>query len=71
MFVLGLLTQIFNLDREKLVGIIEHQFGAQDRRTSCATRCSPSTPATPIQIGEIFGQRDYEFQRGKRATSTG
>lgn len=62
MFVLGLVTAIFQLDREKLGGIIERQFGKKDesilRNAMLAFDAGYSYP-----IGDLFKNR-YQLREG-------
>ena len=62
MFVLGLVTQIFSLDREKLVAIIERNFAAKHesilRNVMLAFDAGFSYP-----VGELF-QRIYHLEKG-------
>ncbi len=66
MFVLGLVTSIFQLDRDKLVGIIERQFGKKDesvlRNVMLAFDAGYAYP-----IGDVYKNR-FSLKAG---TSTG
>ena len=62
MFMLGLITSIFQLDREKLTGIIDRQFGKKDesvlRNAMLAFDAGYSFP-----IGDLFDRR-YNLKEG-------
>ncbi len=63
MFCLGLLTKVFNLDREKLVGIIEHQFARKPENVLRNVMLAFDS-GFAHEIGEIFGT-GYEFHPGE------
>jgi len=63
MFCLGLLTKLFTLDREKLVGIIEHQFARKPENVLRNVMLAFDS-GYAYEIGEIFGS-GYEFHPGE------
>jgi 2-oxoglutarate ferredoxin oxidoreductase subunit alpha len=50
---------VFQLDKEKLVGIISRQFGKKDESV-LRNACWPSTPATPIRSATSSSSRSLE-----------
>lgn len=63
MFVLGMLTHLFTLDRDKLVEIIEHQFGKKDESV-LRNAMLAFDAGFAFEIGDVFGSL-FEFQPGE------
>lgn len=63
MFCLGMLTKLFTLDREKLIGIIEHQFARKPENVLRNVMLAFDS-GYAYEIGEIFGA-GYEFHPGE------
>ena len=63
MFCLGQLTKLFSLDRDKLTGIIEHQFAKKPENVLRNVMLAFDS-GYAHEIGEIFGS-GYEFHPGE------
>ncbi len=64
MFVLGMLTHLFGLDREKLAHIIENQFGKK-HESVLRNAMLAFDAGFAFEIGDVFGGAHYEFHPGE------
>ena len=68
MFVLGMLTHLFNLDHEKLSQIIENQFNAQGREHVFRNAMLAFDAGYAYQIGDSSGPLRDPCRRSPRRT---